>query len=311
MHAVVVTWQGAHLLPDCLRALAAQAHAIAPGRLEIVVVDNGSTDGTLELLARDFPGVVVLPLPMNLGFAEANNLAFRRALARGADFVALVNNDVEAGAGWLEALLAAARDNQGAALFCGTLVFRDQPGKVNGTGLCIDGLGRARDRDFGAALGTLQRAAGPVEGISGGACLLRTSLLRRIGLFDPDYFAYYEDVELSLRAARAGAICWYTPLAVARHRFGATFGPGSPRQRALLGRGHLRTLALHGGGWKAMALVPLTAWYRTAFLAPLFLLRGKPDLALAEISAALEGMGAALRAVPTRLTGGIPPGAEP
>ena len=147
--------------------------------------------------------------------------------------------------------------------------------------------------------------------MSGGAALLRTASLRITGLFDPGYFAYYEDVDLSLRAARAGSGAWYCGAARARHRFGATFGPGSPRQRALLGRGHLRTLAMHGNWMKVAALLPLTAAYRTAIKAPLFLLRGKPRLAFAELSAAMEGLGAALRALPTRLAGKIPPGAEP
>jgi len=303
----VVTWQGAQLLPSCLNALAAQT---ADCRLEIVVVDNASTDGTREMLARDFPGVVVLPLPSNLGYAEGNNLALRRALARGADFVALVNNDVELEPWWLLAMLQAADTHQAASLFCGTLLFRGEE-RVNSTGVWLDGFGRARDRDFGLPLAALGRHEGPVECITGGAALIRTSLLRLIGVFDPDYFAYYEDVELSLRAARAGALCWYVPEAVARHRFGASFGPGSPQQRALVGKGHLRTLALHAPAWKVATLVPLTAAYRAAIKAPLLLLRGRPQHALAEVSAALEGTASALRALPTRLLGFIPPGAEP
>lgn len=307
----MVTWEGAHLLPSCLSALAAQAEQIAPARLEIVVVDNGSTDGTVEMLGRDFPGVAVLALPANLGFAEANNLAFRRALARGAEYVALVNNDVEVGPGWLRALLDAADTNPAAALFCGTLLFRDErPDLVNSTGVVIDSLGRAKDRDFRVPLESLRRGDGPVQGITGGAALIRTQLLRRIGLFDPDYFAYYEDVELSLRAAHAGAICWYAAAAVARHRFSASFKAGSPLQISLLGRGHLRTLALHGSPLKVALLVPLTAWYRTLIKAPLYLVRGKPAHAVAEVSAAMEGMAAALRAIPVRLLQRVPPGAE-
>jgi hypothetical protein len=181
---------------------------------------------------------------------------------------------------------------------------------VNSTGVTLDGFGRARDRDFRVPFTELQRGEGPVQGITGGAALIRTALLRRVGLFDPDYFAYYEDVELSLRAARAGAICWYTRGAFARHRFSASLGAGSPRQLALLGKGHLRTLALHAPAFRAAALVTLTAWYRTAVKAPLFLLRGKPAHAVAELSAAMEGTASALRAIPTRIRRGVPPGAE-
>jgi GT2 family glycosyltransferase len=294
VHAVVVSWQGAHLLADCLRALRAQG-----GRLRVVVVDNGSTDGTSELLARDFPEVEVLRLPENVGYGRGNNEAIRRALDAGAEYVALVNNDVELDPGWLQQMLAAALAHPEAGLLCGTLLFQGQE-RVNSTGVQIDLVGRARDRDFGLPLAQLARNDGSVEGVTGGAALLRSSALRTIGLFDPAYFAYYEDVDLSLRARRAGFLCWYVRGAVARHRFAATFGHDSPRQRYLLGVGHLRTVALHQPWAKAAALVPLTVAWRAAVKAPLELLRARPALALAELRAAAGGAVQALRAFSDR-----------
>lgn len=290
MYAVVLTWNGAHLLPECLAALRRQ-EVDAPVR--VVVVDNASTDGTAELLARDFPEVEHLVLAENLGFGKANNHAFRRALEAGADFVALINNDVEIAPDWLRRLLAAAREHPEAGLFTGTLLFRGEE-VVNSTGLSIDAFGRARDRDFRLPLAGLARGDGPVAGVSAGAALYRARTLREVGLFDPAYFAYYEDVDLSLRAARAGHLSWYVREARARHRFGASFGPGSPRQRYLLGVGHLRTVALHQPALKAAALVPLTMLYRAAVKAPLEILRVRPSLAWAELRAAAAGGAAAL-----------------
>ena len=292
VHAVVLTWNGAHLLRDSLAAL---RRLDAPARVRIVVADNASTDGTAELLARDFPEVEHLKLPGNLGFARANNEAMQRAIEGGAEFVALINNDVEVAPDWLRILLEAAEAHPEAGLFTGTLLFRGEE-VVNSTGLEIDALGRARDRDFRLPLSRLARPDGPVAGISGGAALLRTRLLREVGLFDPAYFAYYEDVDLSLRAARAGSGSWYARAAVARHRFGASFGPGSPRQRYLLGVGHLRTVGRHQPALKVAALVPLTMIYRAAVKAPLELLRIRPALAWAELRAAAAGGAAALRA---------------
>ena len=115
VHAVVVTHRGAEWLPGCLRALAAQQ---ARARLEVVVVDNASTDSTASLLHAHFPTVTVLRLPDNQGYARANNLALRRALGAGAQYVALVNDDVELEPGWLEALLAAASAHSRAAPGC-------------------------------------------------------------------------------------------------------------------------------------------------------------------------------------------------
>lgn len=292
MHAIVVTWNGAHLLPSCLQALLAQE---APARVRVVVVDNGSTDGTAELLRRDFPAVEHLALDDNLGYGRANNHALRRALEAGADFVALVNNDVELEPGWLALLLRAAGEHPRAALFTGTLLLRGEE-VVNSTGLVIDGLGRARDRDFMVPRPALRTQDGPVAGVSGGAALLRAGMLREVGLFDPAYFAYYEDVDLSLRAAERGFGSWYVRDATARHRFAATFGRGSPRQRYLLARGHLRTLAVHQPWLKAAALVPITAGYRVALKAPLELLRAQPALALAELRGAATGTVDAVKA---------------
>src|SRR5205085_466288 len=130
--------------------------------------------------------------------------AMRRALDAGADFVALINNDVELAPDWLRILLDGARAHPEVGLLTGTLLFRGEE-VVNSTGLILDGFGRARDRDFRVPLAELSRTDGEVEGVSGGAALLRASMLREIGLFDPAYFAYYEDVDLSLRAPSRGA----------------------------------------------------------------------------------------------------------
>jgi GT2 family glycosyltransferase len=129
---------------------------------------------------------------------------------------------------------------------------------------------------------------------------LRVSMLREIGLFDPAYFAYYEDVDLSLRAASAGYSSWYVRAATARHRFGATLGADSPLRRYLLGVGHLRTVARHAPLSKAAPLVALTMIYRAVVKAPIELLRLRPALAWAELRAAAAGGLAALRAFSDR-----------
>ena len=306
MHAIVPTQRGAAWLGDCLRALLGQESA---ARLHVCVVDNGSSDGTQQVL-REFSAVEHLRLEENLGYGRANNLALRRALRAGAEFALLVNDDVVLAPGFVAALLAAAAAQPAAGLFTGLLLFRGED-VVNSTGLVIDGLGRAKDRDFRVPLAALQSKDGPVAGVSGGAALLRASALRRIGLFDPAYFAYYEDVDLSLRAQRAGIGSWYCSSAIARHRFGASFGEGSPEQRYLLGKNHLRTLALHQPLGRAAALVPATALFRALVKAPLELLRGRPALALAELRAGVVGALAAAGALPQRLRGGIPEGARP
>ncbi|HET9599452.1 MAG TPA: glycosyltransferase family 2 protein [Anaeromyxobacteraceae bacterium] len=303
----IVNWNGARLLPACLAsisALARPAHA--------VVVDNGSSDGSAAVVAG-FPAVEWIPLGENRGFAAANNVAVRRALSAGARWIAVVNTDVVLDPGWLDALVAAGEAHPDAAILGGLLLFADDPGTVNSTGLVLDWLGRAFDRDFGVPLADLTTRDGPVAGMTGGAALLRADALRRIGLFDPAFFAYYEDVDLSLRAAAAGFVTWYASGARALHGYGRSFGPGSPRQRYLLARNHLRAMARHMPLGRALATLPAMALLRAGVKAPAELARGRPAHAFAHLRAAGAGALAALEVLGRRVRGatGIPPGAEP
>ena len=189
---VVVNWNGALLLGACLDALARQSHPV-----HVVVVDNGSTDES-EKLVTGRAGVEWCPTGQNLGFAGGSNVGIRRALEVGARFVALVNTDVVVEPEWVERLVVDADAHPEAGIFGGLLLFADDPGRVNSTGLVMDALGRVRDRDFGVEVARLAREDGPTFGVTGGAVLLRTDALRRVGLLDPAYFAYYEDAD-SLR----------------------------------------------------------------------------------------------------------------
>jgi GT2 family glycosyltransferase len=297
---VVVNWNGAKLLPGCLAAL---ARLTLPA--QVLVVDNGSSDASAEAVAA-FPGVEWLPLGENTGFAAANNVGLRRALGGGAHFVAIVNTDVQVEPGWLEALVAAAEEHPEAGLFGGLLLFADDPGRVNSTGLVLDGLGRARDRDFGVPLAGLATPEGPVTGVTGGAALLRADALRKVGLFDPAYFAYYEDVDLSLRAAALGIRAWYVPAARATHGYGKSFGPGSPRQRYLLARNHMRAMATHLPFARAVAIGAAMTVLRAGVKAPLELARGRPAYASAHLRGAGAGALAAIAVLGRRAMRGRP-----
>jgi GT2 family glycosyltransferase len=305
--AVVVNWNGAKLLPDCLAALARLRRPA-----HVLVVDNGSTDGSAEAVAA-FPGCEWLPLERNHGFAAANNVGLRRALAAGARFIAIVNTDVQVEPDWLDRLVEAAEAHPEAGILGGLLLFADDPERVNSTGLVLDRLGRALDRDFGVPLAALATEEGPVTGVTGGAALLRAEALRRIGLFDPAYFAYYEDVDLSLRAAALGIGAYYVPAARARHGYGKSFGPGSPRQKYLLARNHMRFVATHLPVARVLALVPALTILRAAVKAPLELARGEPALASAHLRAAGAGARVAALAIGQRVRGArpFPRGAEP
>jgi GT2 family glycosyltransferase len=303
---VVVNWNGAALLPGCLDAM---RHGAAGAR--IAVADNGSTDRSADVVARH-PGVEWVPLGRNVGFAAANNVLLRRALAAGARWIALVNPDVRLEPGWLETLVAAGEAAPDAGLLQGLLLFADRPQVVNSTGLVLDALGRARDRDFGVPLADLRRTDGPVPGVTGGAVLLRAEMLREVGLLDPAYFAYYEDLDLSLRARKAGWRCRYVSGARALHGYEQSFGSGSPFKRYLLARNHLLCMATHLPLGRAALLVPTLAFARAAAKAPVELLLGRPRHALAHLRGAGAGAAAAARILVRRMRKGAgpPPGSS-
>jgi len=188
---------------------------------EVIVVDNGSEDGSLEYLRREHPGVRVLELGRNTGFAHAANRGI--VLASG-ELVALVNTDVVLREDWLGRMAgAAAADLQAASVACKMLSLSD-PTRVYDAGdvLRRDGVCEQRGR-FARDDGRWD-GPGEVFGACAGAALYRRELVLGVGGFDERYFAYLEDVDLALRLALAGWTCRYEP-AVAWHA-----GEGSSHQ---------------------------------------------------------------------------------
>jgi GT2 family glycosyltransferase len=206
---VIPNWNGRRWLPDCLEALAAQEHAAH----EVIVVDNGSTDGSIDYLQAEHPRVRLLDLGSNTGFAHAAN---RGLAAAQTELVALINTDVVLAADWLERLSRASlADPQVAAVACKMLSL-DDPTEVYDAGdvLRRDGACEQRGR-FMRDIGQWD-TAGEVFGACAGAALYRRSAVLSVGGFDERYFAYLEDVDLALRLRLAGWSCRYEP-AVALH----------------------------------------------------------------------------------------------
>jgi GT2 family glycosyltransferase len=214
---VVPNWNGLRWLAGCLQALAAQQ--LAPQA--VIVVDNGSTDGSLEYLRAEHPEVRVLDLGDNTGFAHAAN---RGLAAAETEQVALINTDVVLAPDWLgrlsQSLLA---DPQAGAVACKMLSL-DDPTRVYDAGdvLRRDGACEQRGR-FMRDDGRWDEP-GEVFGACAGAALYRRSAVLSVGGFDERYFAYLEDVDLALRLRLAGWTCRYEP-AVALHA-----GEGSSRE---------------------------------------------------------------------------------
>jgi GT2 family glycosyltransferase len=214
---IVPTLNGAHLLPDCLDSLTSQSYA----NVEVIVADGASTDATPALVKR-YPGVRLLQLQRNLGFAGNVNAGLRAA--RG-DVLCLLNNDAQADPDWVAVCVETLSDRTEIGSVASKVLFADRR-TINSAGdvLCRDG--RPRQRGAGQPDGPAWNASEPVFGAMGGAAAYRRAMLADVGLFDEVFFMYLEDVDLAFRAQLRGWACMYQPLARAYH-LGSASGGGS------------------------------------------------------------------------------------
>jgi GT2 family glycosyltransferase len=213
--AIVLNCNGKHFLGECLGSLRAQTIT----DFEIVLVDNGSTDGSVEYVRHEFPEVRVVALNDNAGFARGNNIGIRASTS---EYVALINNDTKAHPRWLESLTTTLDAYPDVGFCASKILLYDQPDVIDSAGdlFYTCGVGEKRGRSEGDD----ERFADliPVFGACAAAALYRRSMLEDIGLFDEDFFAYAEDVDLSFRAQLAGHRCLFVPDAVVYHHLQGT-----------------------------------------------------------------------------------------
>jgi GT2 family glycosyltransferase len=290
---VVVTWQGAHLLPDCLESLRRQTVAH-----EVLVVDNGSTDGTEDLLAARFPEVRVVQTGANLGFAGGAQCGLEAARS---PLVALLNNDAVAEPGWLAALVGhLERQPRCAAVTSRMLLRGEDPPLLNNTGVVLLNDDYGADRDLRADAAA-RPDPGPVFGFSGGAALLRRSAVEGVGGFARRFFLYYEDTDLSWRLRMAGWDVRYEPAAVVHHAHSATVDQTSDRFAYYNERNRLLMLtrcAPAPRAWRALLRFLLTT---ASITVSRWRGRPVPDVPVFRLRLRLEVLAAYLRLLPWSL----------
>ncbi|MGD1994404.1 MAG: glycosyltransferase family 2 protein [Anaerolineae bacterium] len=286
MTLVILNWNGRHYLQPCLDAVRAQTFP----DFETVLVDNGSTDGSVEFMRQRYPEVQLIVNQRNLGFAVGNNQAIR---ASSSEFVATLNNDTEVEPQWLEALVHAIRTEERIGMCASKMVFAHRRDMINSSGICVDRAGIAWDRNGGEPDRPEQYVAQPVFGACAGAALYRRAMLDDVGLFDEDFFAYLEDVDLAWRAQLAGWQALHVPQARVYHYHSGTAQQGSPFKNRLLGRNKV---------WVILKNYPPPhlIWYLPAILAydiaaVLYALLGQRD------GSPLRGRLAAIRGIPAML----------
>jgi GT2 family glycosyltransferase len=231
---VIVNWNGRSLLDACLGSILKQA----PPPESIFLVDNGSTDGSVEHVRAAWPSVSVLETGgANLGFAGGNNVGIRAALAAGADAILLLNNDAQLLPGALDRLDSALqRGGPGVSAAAPKILYRSTPDIIWAAGGRFDWWrGVAVDRGLNERdTGQYDRAEA-VQSATACCLLVRSEAFRDVGLLDETYFMYFEDADFSARLGRMGRKITYEPQARVLHDvFGSSGGaPDRPSRLAL------------------------------------------------------------------------------
>lgn len=229
---VLVNWNGRALLPACLDALLGQTRPAD----EIIVVDNGSTDGSAAFVGSCYPAVTIVPLGRNTGFAAGNNHGI--AASRG-EVIVTLNTDAIPSPGWLAALCAplAAEPRLGSAM--STMLFAHAPERIASAGLRVARNGLVLDDLLGWRWTGRRTGLRPVFGPSAGAAAYRRAMLDEVGGFDRKFFMYLEDADLAWRARGRGWSCVHVPQATVLHIYSASSGQGSPLKSFHLARNRL------------------------------------------------------------------------
>ena len=203
---------------------------------EVVVVDNGSSDGSVELLRERYPEVGLIELAQNLGFGPALNRAV--AARADADPVILLNDDAAPEPSFVEALVGRLDDSVDSV--AGVLVQAADPGRIDSAGIVADRTLMGFDYLHDEPVAVAETAPDPL-GPTGGAALYRRAAFEAVGGFDERIFLYYEDLDLALRLAASGGRCQLSPDARAVHAYSASLGAASPGKYAATGwsRGYM------------------------------------------------------------------------
>lgn len=212
---IIPNWNGKHLLKTCLRSLYKQTLK----KIEIIVVDNGSTDGSVQYVKKDFPGIQVISLDKNYGFAKAVNEGIKKSKAK---LIMLLNNDTEVDKDCLKFLTEAIMVHRDVGFVAAKMLNFYHRDIIDAAGDFIDEVGHANNIGLGEKNCPKFNKSGYTFLVTGGGGIFKRAIFQRIGLLDENYFAYFEDVDLCLRAQFQGYRGWYEPKAIIYHIHKAT-----------------------------------------------------------------------------------------
>ncbi len=216
---IILNWNGKRYLKECLISLKKQTYK----NFEVILVDNGSTDGSIDYIKDKFGNFVkLIKNKANLGFAEGNNIGIKNSSGK---YILLLNNDTKGDPLWAEELIKVAESDDKIGMCASKILSLDNPKIIDNVGHLIykDGLSRGRGR--------LEYDQGQYDNTeevflpSGCAGLYRKKMLNEIGEFDKDFFAYSDDTDIGIRGRLAGWKCMYVPRAAVYHKYSGSTSP--------------------------------------------------------------------------------------
>lgn len=260
---VMLNWNQAGLTLACLDSLAEVTYP----NFRIVLVDNGSTDGSVPRIRARYPELHIIENGENLGFSPANNLGIEHALAKGAEYVLLLNNDTVVAPDFLEPLIETAESSPDVGVVSPKIYYLDEPQRIWYGGGYIDwktGL-TAHLRVGQVDSDEPDQAIQEVSFVSGCAMCVKRAVLETVGLMDGRFFLYYEDTDWCARINHAGFRCLYVPHSKIWHKVSASTGAASPQTAYYIARNEVLFLQKNSPGlrklwlpWRAIARQILT-----------------------------------------------------
>jgi GT2 family glycosyltransferase len=217
---LVINYNGKHYLRECFESLKNQTYS----DYDMYIVDNGSTDGSARYVNEHFPWVRVIAFKENLGFARAYNEAIKSI---DTDLVGLLNNDTRVDGRWLQELVNVMLEDKLVAAVGSKILLYDNPQLLNHAGARITPIGGGFDIGLYQKDCKTHDAKKEVGAVCGAAMLVRKNLFVKIGGFDEDFFAYFEDLDLCWRAWLYGFKILYIPTSVVYHKLGGSWGRSS------------------------------------------------------------------------------------
>ncbi|HDH01319.1 MAG TPA: glycosyltransferase family 2 protein [Nitrospirae bacterium] len=246
---IIPNLDGINYLPKCLSSLQSQTFK----KFDVIIVDNGSTDNSVDLVKKEYNWVRLIELSENFGFSAACNTGIMASRGR---YVAVLNNDTEVVPQWLEELHRSIERDKKIGMVASKILLSLETREIDSAGMLIypDGIGRQRGR------GEIDKGQFDHEEETlfphGCAAMYRMEMLKEVGLFDEDFFAYCEDTDLGLRGRLAGWKAVVAPGAVVHHKYSATAGKYSSFKAMYIERNRF---------WVAVKNFPLTWLLRMPF----------------------------------------------